>query len=239
MRLPGFIHRKGVPFQSRIVHECPAQPYARDELVAAFGLRVNGHDHARATKKTTRRDHKRRDWSADSEDPGQRPAQMRIYGASPMRKTKGFSVEEIRQRFLRRTPPLRPAARRRRSQAAYGAALKDRETSPRRIGASCKAVSALSGTGSASPCRPSRTSSSCSLEHAAWRGKIYFDEFYGRIYPTESAGPPQEWSDPDDIRVTVWLQSVIGIDRVSVATVADAVRHVANAGSARRGGHVS
>ena len=41
MRLPGFIHRKCVPFRSRIVRECPAQPYMRDQLAAAFGLRVN------------------------------------------------------------------------------------------------------------------------------------------------------------------------------------------------------
>ena len=63
--------------------------------------------------------------------------------------------------------------------------------------------------------------------HAAWRGRIYFDEFYGRMYTTASVGAPQEWSDRDDIQFAVWLQSVIGIDRVSVATVADAVRHVA------------
>ncbi len=43
MRVPGFFHRKGAPFQSRIVHECPRQPYTRDQLVAAFKRQINGH----------------------------------------------------------------------------------------------------------------------------------------------------------------------------------------------------
>jgi hypothetical protein len=57
MRLPGFLHQKGAPFVSRIVHEMPAQPYSREELVRAFNLdaptpavRVNGQDQAAILK---------------------------------------------------------------------------------------------------------------------------------------------------------------------------------------------
>lgn len=36
MRLPGFYHRKGVPFQTRIIAEQPGPPYGRMELMRAF-----------------------------------------------------------------------------------------------------------------------------------------------------------------------------------------------------------
>lgn len=36
MRLPGFVHHKGQPFVSRIVHESGALPYAADQVRAAF-----------------------------------------------------------------------------------------------------------------------------------------------------------------------------------------------------------
>jgi predicted P-loop ATPase len=65
-------------------------------------------------------------------------------------------------------------------------------------------------------------------QHEYWRGNIYFDQFHGRIYANESDGSPREWSDKDDIGTALWLQSNIGMNRVSVRTVADAVLHVAN-----------
>ncbi len=36
MRLPGFVHRKGEPFQSRIIHESGAQPYSAATILEAF-----------------------------------------------------------------------------------------------------------------------------------------------------------------------------------------------------------
>jgi KaiC/GvpD/RAD55 family RecA-like ATPase len=36
MRLPGFFHRKGVPFRSRIIHESGGQPYGAARILAAF-----------------------------------------------------------------------------------------------------------------------------------------------------------------------------------------------------------
>lgn len=37
MRLPGFVHRKGAPFQVRILADSPHRPYKEDDFVAAFG----------------------------------------------------------------------------------------------------------------------------------------------------------------------------------------------------------
>lgn len=36
LRLPGFFHQKGDPFQGHIVHESSAQPYTRDQILEAF-----------------------------------------------------------------------------------------------------------------------------------------------------------------------------------------------------------
>lgn len=41
MRLPGFTHRKGAPFVTRIVTAVPAQPYDRETLLRAFPPRSN------------------------------------------------------------------------------------------------------------------------------------------------------------------------------------------------------
>ena len=220
MRLPGFIHRKGVPFRSRIVHECPAQPYTRDQLVAAFGLRVNGHGHAARNEGHVPR-HEQGNRSSDRKIPdGQRNWHLSRF-AYALRK-KGFSVEAIEVALLeenraRCDPPLGEAEVR--AIARGKAGIDPDESVQGGLRLKCNRFG--------QPLPNLENVVNVLTRHAAWRGRIYFDEFYGRIYTTESAGPPQEWSDRDDIRVAVWLQSVIGIDRVSVATVADAVRHVA------------
>ena len=48
MRLPGFFHRKGAPFLSRIAHQTPSQPYSREALVAAFDLHAPDAEPERA-----------------------------------------------------------------------------------------------------------------------------------------------------------------------------------------------
>jgi hypothetical protein len=48
MRLPGFVHRKGEPFQTRIIHESGALPYAAGDVLAAF---------PQASKETPRSEH--------------------------------------------------------------------------------------------------------------------------------------------------------------------------------------
>ena len=127
MRLPGFIHRKGVPFRSRIVRECPAQPYMRDQLVAAFGLRVNGHGHAARNEGHV----PRHDQGAlvRQENPG-RPAQLASIALRLCAKEEGGLDRGHRGRAARREPcPLRPAARR--SRGARNSARQGRNRSRR------------------------------------------------------------------------------------------------------------
>ena len=220
MRVPGFIHRKGVPFRSRIVHECPAQPYTRDPLVSALGLRVNGHDHA-AHNEDGAPAQEQGNRSSDRNIPrGQRNAHLSRL-AYALRK-KGFSVEAIEVALLeenrvRCDPPLGEPEMR--AIARGKAGINPDESVHGDLRLKCNRFG--------QPLPNLANVVKVLTRHAARRGRIYYDEFFGRIYTTESVGPPREWSDRDDIRVAFWLQSVIGTDRVSVATVADAVRHVA------------
>lgn len=50
MRLPGFLHRKGAPFRSRIIHESGAQPYSADTIRATFPVAAPAMPVARATR---------------------------------------------------------------------------------------------------------------------------------------------------------------------------------------------
>jgi replicative DNA helicase len=52
MRLPGFLHRKGQPFLTRVESLAPLQPYTADELVARLGLDLS----TPAAKRTQRVD---------------------------------------------------------------------------------------------------------------------------------------------------------------------------------------
>jgi predicted P-loop ATPase len=58
-------------------------------------------------------------------------------------------------------------------------------------------------------------------EHPVWRGKLWFDDFRDRIL---IAGRP--WTDADDLRATVWMQSVMKLNRVGLQTVVSAVQHL-------------
>lgn len=61
-------------------------------------------------------------------------------------------------------------------------------------------------------------------------GQIWFDEFLGRVLTTwNRSGDVQEWTDADDIKLTLTMQRVFGIGRMAVATVRDAVTAVAMA----------
>ena len=55
------------------------------------------------------------------------------------------------------------------------------------------------------------------------RGTVWFDDFLGRILTTDS----REWSDADDINLTLYLQRSIGLAKVSRETVQQAVVAVA------------
>lgn len=46
MRVPGFLHRKGEPFLSRVIAEHEARPYSHEEIAGALGLSISTAVHA-------------------------------------------------------------------------------------------------------------------------------------------------------------------------------------------------
>lgn len=55
------------------------------------------------------------------------------------------------------------------------------------------------------------------------RGKIWFDEFLGRIVTTWCSDTPREWAEIDDINLQVYLQESLGMPKLGKMTVSDAV----------------
>ena len=60
-------------------------------------------------------------------------------------------------------------------------------------------------------------------------GRIWFDDFLGRVLTTWGDTGEHEWSDADDIRMTLWIQRRMRIPKLAVGTVRDAVTVVAQA----------
>ncbi len=58
--------------------------------------------------------------------------------------------------------------------------------------------------------------------HPDLRDLLWYDEFLGRIMTTGAAGP-REWTDADDVRLTVSLQRELGMTRTKVSHVRAAV----------------
>jgi putative DNA primase/helicase len=58
--------------------------------------------------------------------------------------------------------------------------------------------------------------------HPDVRGKIWLDTFRGRVYHT-TRGAPKEWADADDLSLTAWIQSTVGLHKIGVQTVSQAV----------------
>lgn len=68
--------------------------------------------------------------------------------------------------------------------------------------------------------------------HPSFIGAFWYDEFLQRTLSTWGAAPgaePYEWSDTDDVRLTLWMQRAMGIGKIAVGTIADAVRVVSHA----------
>ena len=63
--------------------------------------------------------------------------------------------------------------------------------------------------------------------HPSWKGQIWLDEFSHRVMWADGDGSPREWGDPDDIRLTLWIQRAMGIPEIKVSTVADGVNAAA------------
>ena len=64
-------------------------------------------------------------------------------------------------------------------------------------------------------------------EHPDWAGKLWYDGFRDRIMYQPGSGKPIAWNDADDLRATVWCQSVMKLNKVGLQTVVSAVQHVA------------
>lgn len=63
--------------------------------------------------------------------------------------------------------------------------------------------------------------------HPAVRDSIWFDEFLGRVMHCWPTGPVREWSDADDIHLTIWLQRELGLSNLGRNAVTDGVHSYA------------
>lgn len=69
-------------------------------------------------------------------------------------------------------------------------------------------------------------------QHQDLKGRLWFDEFLERIMTTLGSDEPREWSDSDDVRLLLWMQRAMGIHKLGISSVRDAV--VAYAMQSRR-----
>lgn len=66
------------------------------------------------------------------------------------------------------------------------------------------------------------------LEHDPFlQGHVWFDEFLRRLMTTGAEGKPREWTDADDVQLTLYMQRKIGLAKMSVQTVNQAVVAIA------------
>ncbi len=63
--------------------------------------------------------------------------------------------------------------------------------------------------------------------HPDLKGHFWFDEFHGKYF-TDWQVPRREWTDDDDIRLTVWLQDNLELHKVSDDLVHKAVTRIGN-----------
>lgn len=63
--------------------------------------------------------------------------------------------------------------------------------------------------------------------HPDTAGRFWLDVFLQRVISTWPEGEPREWTDADDIALTIFLQGQVGISRMASSTVKDAVTAVA------------
>lgn len=71
------------------------------------------------------------------------------------------------------------------------------------------------------------------VNHPDLVGRIWFDEFHGKVFQTLFQDGTAEWSDTHDTRMTIWIQDQLRLARVGHQTVQRAVddfarRHVRN-----------
>jgi hypothetical protein len=59
--------------------------------------------------------------------------------------------------------------------------------------------------------------------HSTFRGRFLFEEFTGRVLSTWPKCAQREWTDADDLVLTVHLQRFFGLSKLTVAVVNAAV----------------
>lgn len=65
-------------------------------------------------------------------------------------------------------------------------------------------------------------------QHPELSGKIWYDEFYQKIFTLWNSDVSREWTDTDDLKLTNMLQRTMSLFRISPETVSQAVRLYAN-----------
>lgn len=65
--------------------------------------------------------------------------------------------------------------------------------------------------------------------HPEFLGRIWYDEFFQRVFTTWGNTEPREWLDVDDIRLQLWIQRVFCIQKLGIQPVRDAVTVLARA----------
>lgn len=59
--------------------------------------------------------------------------------------------------------------------------------------------------------------------HPDLSGRIWFDEFHGKVFQTLFQSEPLEWADHHDTRLTIWMQRDLRLAKIAVQTVRLAV----------------
>lgn len=63
--------------------------------------------------------------------------------------------------------------------------------------------------------------------HPALRGKIWFDSFRDKIYTTIGGGMPRQWTDVDEVNLTVFIQQSMRLPKFELGLVTIAAAHAA------------
>lgn len=63
--------------------------------------------------------------------------------------------------------------------------------------------------------------------HPKILGNLWYDEFHDRVFSTLWGTEPAPWTEQHDTRLTVWMQSELGLIRINTALVREAVQQYA------------
>ena len=64
--------------------------------------------------------------------------------------------------------------------------------------------------------------------HPEWAGKIFYDQFLGRVFTTWKAEEPSEWNDINDSQALIWLQQEFCLPNANIEDVRRAIFAIAH-----------